>query len=151
VRSVLHTRQWYRTENLARLLIALVLISNLYAALGFLFSPQQFISAYELAGVSGEAAVAGIGLLFVMWQVPYLAAIFNPIKHRFSLIEALIMQGLGVIGETFIRLRIPSQHIILRSGITRFIIFDLAGLALLATALLIINRMHNENERKNGV
>jgi hypothetical protein len=151
VSSSLRSRSWYRSIHLARLLIALVLISNLYAALGFLFTPQQFMSVYELAGASGEAAVAGIGLLFVMWQIPYLAAIFNPIKHRFSLIEALIMQGLGVIGETFIRLRIPSQHIILRSGITRFIIFDLAGLALLATALLMVSRFQHENERKNGV
>jgi hypothetical protein len=129
----------------------LVLISNLYAALGFLFTPKQFMSAYELAGGSGEAAVAGIGLLFVMWQVPYLAAIINPIKHKISLLEALIMQGLGVIGETFIRLRIPSQNIIIRWGITRFIIFDLAGLVLLATALLIVNRIQHENKRKNGI
>jgi hypothetical protein len=145
VRSVLHTRQWYRTENLARLLIALVLISNLYAALGFYFSPQAFIAAYELVGAPGEAAMAGFGLLFAMWQVPYLTAIMNPIKHKISLIEALIMQGLGVIGETFIWLRIPSQNFILRWSITRFIIFDLAGLALLALALLEVNRIHHEN------
>jgi hypothetical protein len=57
----------------------------------------------------------------------------------------LIMQGLGVIGETFIWLRIPSQNFILRWSITRFIIFDLAGLALLALALLEVNRIHHEN------
>jgi len=146
--SVLHTRRWYRTENLARLLVALVLVSNLYAALGFFFSPQAFTAAYELVGAPGEAAVAGFGLLFAMWQVPYLVALINPLKQKLSLVEALAMQGLGVIGETFILLRIPPIHTVLRSGISRFIIFDLAGLTLLAVSLLIINRIIPENESK---
>jgi len=148
VSSALRARRWYRTENLARLLIALVLISNLYAALGFFFSPQAFTAAYELVGAPGEAAVAGFGLLFAMWQVPYLVALINPLKQKLSLVEALAMQGLGVIGETFILLRIPPIHTVLRSGISRFIIFDLAGLALLAVSLLIINRIIPENESK---
>ena len=146
--SVLHTRRWYRTENLARLLVALVLVSNLYAALGFFFSPQAFTAAYELVGAPGEAALAGFGLLFAMWQVPYLVALINPLKQKLSLVEALAMQGLGVIGETFILLRIPPIHTVLRSGISRFIIFDLAGLALLAVSLMIINRIIPENESK---
>ena len=146
--SALHTHQWYRTENLTRLLIALVLISNLYAALGFFFSPQAFTAAYELVGAPGEAAVAGFGLLFAMWQVPYLVALINPLKHKLSLMEALTMQGLGVIGEAFILLRISPIHTVLRSGISRFIIFDLAGLALLAVSLLIVNRIITENESK---
>ena len=146
--SVLHTRRWYRKNNLARLLVALVLFSNLYAALGFFFSPQVFTAAYELVGGPGEAAVAGFGLLFAMWQVPYLVALINPLKHKLSLMEALAMQGLGVIGETFILLRIPAIHTVLRSGISRFIIFDLAGLALLAMSLLIVNRIITENESK---
>jgi hypothetical protein len=60
----------------------------------------------------------------------------------------LAMQGLGVIGETFILLRIPAIHTILRSSVSRFIIFDLAGLALLAVSLLLVNRIITENESK---
>ena len=146
--SVLHTRRWYRKNNLARLLVALVLFSNLYAALGFFFSPQAFTAVYELVGGPGEAAVAGFGLLFAMWQVPYLVALINPLKHKLSLMEALAMQGLGVIGETFILLRIPAIHTVLRSGISRFIIFDLAGLAVLTVSLLIVNWITPENESK---
>ena len=142
---------WFSSINLSRLLIALVLISNLYAAAGFLFTPQQFTAAYELAGAPGEAAVAGMGLLFLMWQVPYIVALINPLRHRVSLLEAVIMQSLGVIGETFILLRIPVRHIVLKSGITRFIIFDLAGLALLVIAWLIVNGNIREIERKNGI
>lgn len=141
----------YRSINFARLLLALVLISNLYAALGFLFTPQQFTAAYELAGAPGEIAVAGMGLLFLMWQVPYVVALMNPLKHKLSLLEALMMQGLGLIGETFILLRIPLQHASLRSSITRFIIFDLAGLVLIMTAWLMVNRIIREIKRKNGI
>lgn len=146
--SALQPRLWYSRNNLARLLLALVLVSNLYAALGFYFSPQGFTAAYELVGAPGEAAVAGFGLLFGMWQVPYVVALLNPLKHKLSLLEALVMQALGVIGETFILYRIPVQHLTLRVGITRFILFDLAGLALLALSLLIVNRIIHENERK---
>lgn len=146
--SISQLRRWFGSNNLARLLIALVIISNLYAALGFFFTPQQFIAAYELAGAPGEAAVAGLGLLFIMWQVPYVVAFLNPLKHKLSLLEALIMQGLGLIGEAFILLRIPANHTILRVGITRFIIFDLTGLALLAVALMIVNRIIQENESR---
>ena len=146
--SAVHTRWCFRAENLARLLIALVLILNLYAALGFFFSPQAFTAAYELVGAPGEAAVAGFGLFFAMWQVPYLVALINPLQHKVSLLEAFAMQSLGVIGETFILLRIPAIHTILRSGIARFVIFDLAGLVLLAVSLLIVNWIIPENESK---
>ena len=142
------SRPWYRQNNLARLLVVLVLISNLYAAVGFYFFPQRFTAAYELVGAPGDAALAGFGLLFAMWQVPYLVALIDPIKHQVSLKEALVMQGLGVIGEGFILSRIPVSHPILKSGITRFILFDLAGLALLATALLIVNRIFHEKESR---
>ena len=144
-------QSWFRSINLARLLLALVLISNLYAAAGFLFTPQQFIASYELAGAPGEAAVAGMGLLFLMWQVPYVVALIDPLGHKISLVEAVIMQSLGVIGETFILLRIPAQHVVLKSGIARFIVFDLAGLALLVIAWLIVNGILREIERKNGI
>ncbi len=145
------SQAWYRSINMARLLVALVLLSNLYAALAFFFYPQPFIAAYELIGAPGEAAVAGMGLLFLMWQVPYVVALLNPLKHQLSLVEALIMQGLGVIGETFILLRIPLQHATLRASITRFLVFDAAGLALLALAWLLVRRLRSEIERKNGI
>lgn len=149
MKSFLQARQGFDFNILARLLLALVLISNLYAALGFLFNPQSFTAAYELSGAPGEAAVAGIGLLFLMWQVPYIVALINPLKHKLSLLEALLMQALAVIGETFIRMRIPLVHSNLREAITRFILFDLAGLALLLLAWLIIFRLDRRIERKN--
>ncbi len=61
------------------------------------------------------------------------------------------MQGLGVIGETFILLRIPLQYATLRASITRFLVFDAAGLALLALAWLLVISLRSEIERKNGI
>lgn len=144
-------REWYRSINLARLFVALVLASNLYAALAFFLTPRSFTAAYELMGTPGEAAVAGMGLLFLMWQVPYCLALLNPLKYQLSLLEALIMQTLGVLGETCILLRIPLQNAILRSSITRFLVFDVAGLALLALAWLLVRSRRSEIERKNGI
>lgn len=142
---------WYRSSSLPRLLVALVLVSNIYAAIAFFVTPSSFTAAYELTGAPGEAAVAGMGLLFLMWQVPYIVALINPLKHLLSLLEALLMQALGVIGETFILLRIPLQHATLRASITRFLVFDAAGFALLALAWLLVRSLRSEIERKNGI
>jgi len=92
-----------------------------------------------------------MGLLFLMWQVPYIVALINPLKHQLSLLEALMMQALGVIGETIILLRIPLQYATLRASITRFLVFDAAGLALLALAWLLVISLRSEIERKNGI
>jgi hypothetical protein len=119
---------------LARLLIALVITWNLQAALMFIISPGVFAPGFELAGLPGDAAVRGTGILFVMWNVPYLFAFWHPRRNRVSLIEILIMQLLGVVGESFIFLNLPVEFHILRGSILRFIAFDATGLLMLAGA-----------------
>jgi hypothetical protein len=121
-------------ELLPRLLIGIVTAWNLQAALAFIFSPAGFVRAYELSGVPGEAAVRGIGVLFLMWNVPYLFALADPIRHRLVLTICLLMQLTGLAGETYILLTLPSGHEILGSSVLRFILFDGVGLALLAFA-----------------
>ena len=72
-----------------------------------------------------------------MWNVPYVVALVNPIKYRTSLFEAIVMQSIGLVGESFILGTLPSEYWILRSSILRFIIFDGAGLiALIGAARL---------------
>src|SRR5512136_2522950 len=122
---------------LARLLIAVVVTWNLQCALAFLFNPAAFAPGFELAGIPGEAAVRGFAVLFVMWNVPYLVALWSPLRHRLSLWEALAMQVIGVIGESLILAFIPFEHSILRGSIQRFIIFDAAGIVCLIGAVLI--------------
>lgn len=124
----------------ARLLIAVVVGWNLQCALVFLLDPAAFAPGFELAGVPGEAAVRGIAVLFVMWNIPYLVALWQPRRHRVSLWEALAMQIFGVIGETFILWSIPAGHPVLHDSLVRFIIFDAAGVAALGGAVLLARK-----------
>jgi len=118
---------------IARLLIGVVTAWNLQAAFIFIFSPDRFAPSYELSGVAGEAAVRGIGVLFLMWNVPYLFALQNPIRYQLALSFALLMQLTGLIGECYILSTLSTEN-----AISRFIIFDGAGLLLLVLAFLLI-------------
>jgi len=123
--------------NLARAAIALVILWNLQAAFGFLLWPALYIDSYELQGIAGMSALRGIGLLFLMWNVPYLVALWHPIRYRISLYEALAMQIIGLIGEGLIFLTLPATFGALRASIFRFIQFDALGLVLLLFAAWI--------------
>lgn len=118
----------------ARFLIALVVAWNLQAALVFLLTPQTFTAGFELSGVPGSAALRGIAILFVMWNIPYLVALWHPHRQRISLWEALAMQAVGVIGESVILFTLPAGHATLHSSLLRFIIFDFSGLVALGIA-----------------
>ncbi len=121
----------------SRLLIVLVAAWNIQAGIVFLVSPQAFVGAYELSGAAGEAAVRGVGVLFLMWNVPYLFAAFDPIRFRLALTFALLMQLTGLVGENYILSTLTSDHAVLRESILRFIAFDGAGLVLLVVAWLL--------------
>jgi len=123
--------------NLSRGLIGLVILWNLQVASIFLLWPEHYTAAYELQGIVGAAMIRGIGLLFVMWNVPYLVALWHPIRHRISLYEALAMQTIGLVGEAFIYLTLPAIHVALRASVLRFITFDAIGLMLLLIAVWI--------------
>ncbi len=129
---------------LARLLIAIVTAWNLQAALVFILWPERFAHNFELTGIPGAAAVRGTGILFVMWNVPYLVALWNPRKYSLALGMALAMQFIGLMGESFILFTLPDGYTLLRESITRFIIFDASGLIMLLTAFWIaIHTKHN--------
>lgn len=122
---------------LARSLIGIVTILNLQAAVFFLLTPQDYAPGFELAGAVGNAMIQAMGLLFVMWNVPYIIAMIHPIKHRISLIEAVTMQGIGVSGETILLFTMPGNHPILSETVTRFIIFDGIGFLFLLFSLIL--------------
>lgn len=119
----------------ARLLIGVVVAWNLECALIFLLNPDIYAPGFELTGIPGAAAVRGFAVLFVMWNIPYLVALWNPRRHRLSLWEALTMQVVGLIGESLILAFIPIEHSILRTSLLRFIVFDAAGVVLLIGAV----------------
>jgi hypothetical protein len=122
---------------ISRLLIGLVTAWNLQAAFAFIFTPSGFVSAYELSGIPGEAAIRGVGVLFLMWNVPYLFALKDPVRHRLALTLSVLMQLTGLIGETYIYFTLPAGHDLLGSSILRFIVFDGVGLVLLVIAWII--------------
>jgi hypothetical protein len=119
---------------IARLLTGIVTAWNLQAAVAFIFSPAKFVHAYGLSGTAGEAVIRGFGILFVMWSVPYLFAVKDPIRYQLALTIALLMQGIGLIGESYILTTLTAEYVLLRNSILRFIIFDGAGLVLLMLA-----------------
>lgn len=125
---------------IARILIGLVTFLNLQCALLFLIYPGNFAPGFELSGIVGEAMIRAMGLLFVMWNVPYIFALIHPIKNRLSLFEAVIMQFIGVTGETILLLSLSGIHPILKASVERFIIFDASGLILLLIAVFLISR-----------
>ena len=130
--------------NLARGFIGVVILFNLQAAAVFLLWPARFTPGFELGGAVGGAMLRGLGVLFVMWNVPYAVALWHPIRQRISLYEALAMQTIGLVGEAVIYFSLPIVHDLLRASISRFIIFDALGLVLLAVAAWVTRRSKNE-------
>jgi hypothetical protein len=124
----------------ARLLIAVVVAWNLECALVFLLNPGVYAPGFELTGIPGEAAVRGFAILFLMWNIPYLVALWQPRRNRLALWEALIMQNVGVIGESLILFSIPAEHAVLHSSLLRFITFDAAGVFTLIGAIFLTQK-----------
>jgi len=125
---------------ISRLLIGVVLFFNLQAAVSFFLSPRSFLSSFGLTGPVGEGVIAGYGVLFLMWIVPYAVAVVHPSRFRISLVEATCMQLIGVVGETIILFRLPAGYPGPSATIARFILFDGLGfLALLAASWIVFS------------
>ena len=121
----------------ARLLILPVLGWNLQCGLLFLLKPHVYAAGFEVVGTPGQSLVQGLGLLFVMWSVPYVVALWHPLRQRVSLVEALAMQTIGLLGESWLLARLPSGHAALRATTWRFIWFDGIGALLLMLAVAL--------------
>lgn len=121
----------------ARILIGAVLLINLQAAVVFVLNPTAYTPGFEVSGVPGNKLVQGMGILFLMWTVPYFFAFFQPVRNKVSLITAVMMQAIGVMSESLLLLTLPEGHLPLVNTAQRFIAFDAAGLAALLIALWI--------------
>ena len=122
----------------ARLLIFPVVVWNLQCAAVFLFNPSGFAPSFELEGVIGQSVIRSLAILFIMWNIPYLFALFQPARYSISLVQALFMQAVGFIGESWLLTTLPVEYDILRVSIMRFMFFDGIGVPLLAAALIIV-------------
>ncbi len=122
---------------LGRLLIGTVLLWNVQCALAFLVAPATYTPGFDLRGPAGEAMVRGMGVLFLMWNVPYAVALWHPVRRRVSLYEAVAMQTIGLLGESLILWSLRGAHPVAAGSVVRFIAFDGAGLILLVLAAWI--------------
>ena len=118
---------------LARLAVTAVFALNVSCALLFLLRPQDYAGGFEASGVAGEAIVRGYGILFLMWNVPYLPVMLAP-RQRVLFAVVLAQQAIGVLGESWLYLTLPAGHAALRATGLRFIVFDAGGLLLMAAA-----------------
>lgn len=128
-------------EWIAQGLIGIVVFFNLDAAFSFMFHPDLYAPGFEISGIPGRAVTQGMGILFLMWNVPYLFALVNPLKHFTSLIEAVLMQAIGVFGETILLFNLAGSHPVITVTTQRFIVFDGGGLVLLVVALVITRQI----------
>lgn len=124
-----------------RAFIAPVVFFNLQCSYAFLIHPEGYVAGFDLYEPTGTYMIQGLGLLFLMWNIPYLVALFDPVRHSTSLIEAVVMQTIGVIGESLLLLRVPREYLNLHTSVLRFIIFDGGGLVFLLIALFIRKRI----------
>ena len=128
---------------MVRVLIGIVTAWNLQAAFTFMFTPGAYVAGFELNGLAGETAIRGTGVLFFMWNLPYLVALWHPHRYRLALNLSLAMQLVGVLGESLIFFGLPPEHTILRTSLLRFISFDAAGLILLAISVWMMRHENN--------
>jgi len=122
---------------ITRLLIFAVFAVNMYCIVMFIAFPENYLKAYELTGVPGRAALQGIGVAFLMWNVTYPLVIVRPDKFRVLYLVVIAQQIVGLLGETYILLTLPQGYDILTGNILRFIIFDAAGLVLLTLGFFL--------------
>ncbi len=123
--------------HISRALIGFVFIINVQSALAFIIFPGNYAPSFEISGDIGEFVIRSLGVLFLMWNVPYGVALWNPVRFRISLYEAVGMQSIGLLGETLIYAALPVSYVLARSSIMRFVLFDALGLLALLAAVWI--------------
>ncbi len=126
---------------LARLALTLVFFFNVSCALAFVARPFAYAPGFEVSGVAGEALVRGIGILFLMWNVTYPLAIWDPWRYRWLFLIVVVQQAIGLTGETWMLLTLPPGHPSLAATGWRFVAFDGGGLVamLLTFALMLLS------------
>lgn len=113
-----------------RLVVALVCAWNLTAAIPFVLNPAAYAYSFEVQGarLGGQVLIRGLGIAFLMWQVPFLPVIWHPGRYRVCFLCLLGMQLLGLAGESAMMAALPPGHGALARTGWRFIAFDSAGL-----------------------
>lgn len=122
-----------------RAAFSIVFFWNVQCALQFVFTPDAYCASFLLeTDVAGRVAVQGMGIAFLMWNATYPAFIFNPARFRVLGWVILIQQLIGLVGESAILAEIGTTYSVLALSIFRFVLFDAAGLVLMAIPFVIL-------------
>lgn len=119
-----------------RLVFTAVFVMNVVCALQFIVDPAAFVGAYQLEGAGAEAAVRGMGIVFLMWNATYPLFIVRPVKQKALGIIILIQQAIGCVGESFVLFALPADADVLAASIMRFTMCDAIGLVLMTLAFV---------------
>lgn len=122
---------------IARALVALVFVLNVQCALQFILWPGAYTGAYQVEGASAEVMVRTVGICFLMWNATYPPVIVRPERFRVLFGVVIAQQTIGLIGENLLLASLQPGLEVLASSIVRFIVFDAAGLVLLAVAFFL--------------
>lgn len=125
-------RLWF-----SRALIGWVFFANLTAAIPYILTPEQFVSSFELSGISGVVMVRSIGTLFLMWNVTYPPILLRPNRYRVLFLVVIAQQIIGLASETWMWFSLPTIHGALRATGNRFMVFDGIGLIALLFAFFL--------------
>ncbi len=123
---------------LARLVLTVVFFFNVSCALAFIARPEAYAPGFEVSGIPGEALVRGMGFLFLMWNVTYPLAIWNPWRYRWLFLIIIVQQAIGLAGETWMLLTLPPGHTPLAATGRRFIAFDGGGFVAMLIAFTLM-------------
>ncbi len=127
-----------------RIAFSVVFLINVSCAIGFIAFPQNYVGAYELSGISGQVAIRAMGITFLMWNATYPLYIFKPSRYKALGVIIIVQQLIGCIGEGIILFSLAQGHELLALSITRFLLFDTAGLALELIAFILIAHLKSE-------
>lgn len=125
---------------IARALVALVFVINVQCALQFILWPGAYTAAYQVEGASAEIMVRTVGICFLMWNATYPPVIAHPERHRTLFGVVIAQQVIGLVGESLLLAGLQPGLEVLAGSIMRFVVFDAAGLVLLAIACALTRR-----------
>lgn len=86
-------------EWVCRICFTIVFIVNIHCAISFIVDPGPYAWNFGLRGDSGNFAVRGLGIAFLMWNATY--PVFIALPNRFKVVGGIVLaqQVIGLIGE----------------------------------------------------
>ena len=87
-------------EWICRICFTIVFIVNIHCAISFIVDPGPYAWNFGLRGDSGNFAVCGLGIAFLMWNATY--PVFIALPNRFKVVGGIVLaqQLIGLIGES---------------------------------------------------